>query len=108
VEDADGEEFLVSIDMDACSTLQDVRKAVAREARNVVDYVADPHVLDLYLEDIDELIPFNDATMDEVRDALSLRLRYVDEEWEDGETVERSSRKKKKRSKNHRKVRDEV
>jgi hypothetical protein len=39
VEDASGEEILVSIDMDACATPRDVRKAVAREAKNVVDLV---------------------------------------------------------------------
>eukprot|EP00962_Isochrysis_galbana_P043173 scaffold16363_cov114-Isochrysis_galbana.AAC.1 len=39
VEDASGEEILVSIDIDACATLADVRRAVAKEARNVTDTV---------------------------------------------------------------------
>jgi len=100
VEDASGEEILVSIDIDACATLADVRRAVAKEARNVTDTVAEPHALDLYLEEMDELVPFEEATMEEVREALSLRLS-LPVDLEDG------SRKKKKKSSRSRRDKDE-
>jgi len=43
-----------------------VRRAVARAARGVVDSLGEPHALELFLDEGEELVPIDDVTMDEV------------------------------------------